>query len=726
METPARALGLALVLALGCGGCSGPAATPAGLPFERVATFAVHRNADGAHAAAEILAATPDGRTIVYADSANGALGLVDLTDARDPRPLGVVRLGGEPTSVAVRGSLALVAVNTSVDFVDVSGHVAVVDVARRSIVRRIDLGGQPDSIAVSRDGRYAAVAVENERDESAGDGAPPQLPAGFLAVLDLDGEVEAWSVRDVDLTGLAARFPEDPEPEYVDVGGDGVAVVTLQENNHIVLVDLAEARVVGDFDAGEVGLTGVDVESNGRIELSGALRASPREPDAVAWISPSSLATADEGDLGPGGRTFTVFGRDGEVLYSPGAGLEHAVARAGHYPEFRASHRGAEPEGIDYGEFGGERFLFVSVERAGLVLVHRIAPNDDADVSLVQVLPTGVGPEGLLALPQRDLLVVSSEHDDPESGVRATLSVYARTGNGGYPELDAANAEGSAAPIPWGALSGLAGPTRGNDRIYAVHDDAYVDPRVFEIDAEARPPRIVRALSIEDPRGLLGDEAELDLEGIAAAEGALWVVSEASSSAPNRLLRLEFSADGLEVVRAVTLPEGFPVDGERHGFEGVAVDDDGAVLVGFQRASRASGEARIGRFDPRTGAWTFARLPIDRDVHLSGLAPLGGGRFAVLERVREGDEGLRYARIATFDLASAPLLRHGEELETLEREVAIERIDERLLGAGSTTAKFEGICVLGDGSFLVVSDNDGAAGTNGETRLVRVPGVRR
>jgi hypothetical protein len=40
-----------------------------------------------------------------------------------------------------------------------------------------------------------------------------------------------------VDLTGLADVAPEDPEPEFVSINGEGEIVVTLQENNHIVVV---------------------------------------------------------------------------------------------------------------------------------------------------------------------------------------------------------------------------------------------------------------------------------------------------------------------------------------------------------------------------------------------------------------------------------------------------------------------------------------------------------
>jgi hypothetical protein len=102
-----------------------------------------------------------------------------------NPQPDGTISMGGETTSVAVRDPrYALVAVNTSPDFVNPSGELAVIDIARRSIVRTIDLGGQPDAIAVAPNRRYAAIAIENERDEDFNGGIIPQAPPGKLVIL--------------------------------------------------------------------------------------------------------------------------------------------------------------------------------------------------------------------------------------------------------------------------------------------------------------------------------------------------------------------------------------------------------------------------------------------------------------------------------------------------------------------------------------------------------------
>lgn len=152
--------------------------------FNRISSFLVcsqiESNCDtNTETAAEIVAASEDGMVLIYTDSPENQLGFVNISDASNPQPAGVLGLTGEPTSVAVKGGYALVGVNTSEDFINVSGHLAVVDISSQTLVRSIDLAGQPDSVAISPDGRFAAVAIENERDEDLGDGTPPQLPAG-------------------------------------------------------------------------------------------------------------------------------------------------------------------------------------------------------------------------------------------------------------------------------------------------------------------------------------------------------------------------------------------------------------------------------------------------------------------------------------------------------------------------------------------------------------------
>jgi hypothetical protein len=187
--------------------------------YDHVGTFEVPANLRPGEpvetiTSAEIVAAAAGGRTLIYTDSPAGRIGFVDISRRDDPRPGGVIVMDGEPTSVATIGRWALVAVNTSESFTDPSGELAIVDTRAKRVVRRLELAGQPDSVAISPDGRFAAIVIENERDEDVQDGLIPQPPAGTLQILDLP-----WlRLRTVPLTWLADYAPEDPEPEFVDI----------------------------------------------------------------------------------------------------------------------------------------------------------------------------------------------------------------------------------------------------------------------------------------------------------------------------------------------------------------------------------------------------------------------------------------------------------------------------------------------------------------------------
>ena len=99
--------------------------------FQRIATYLVCENTSCDknlfdETVAEIITATKDGNTLIYTDSPTGKIGFVDIRDAENPVGLGTLNTAGEPTSVAVSGDFALVAINTSANFQELSGILAV------------------------------------------------------------------------------------------------------------------------------------------------------------------------------------------------------------------------------------------------------------------------------------------------------------------------------------------------------------------------------------------------------------------------------------------------------------------------------------------------------------------------------------------------------------------------------------------------------------------------
>ena len=204
------------------------------------------------------------------------------------------------------------------------------------------------------------------------------------------------WTQQDVTLEGLdGLLFPEDPEPEFVAINDNNICVVTLQENNAIVLVDLTTASVVASFTAGNVeSLSDIDTVEEDIITSDSSLQNVPREPDGVIWISPELFATADEGDLDGGSRGWTIYNVDGEIVYTSGSFMELQTKTVGHYPEARSENKGNEPENIAYGTFDSTPYAFVVSERSSVIFVYDV--TDPAAPVYTQVLPAGAAPEGM------------------------------------------------------------------------------------------------------------------------------------------------------------------------------------------------------------------------------------------------------------------------------------------------------------------------------------------
>ena len=90
----------ALALAAGLVMSAAPSPAGAGLPapvvgFDALTQYTV------SGAVAEIVAASPDGETLVYTDSETVEIGFVDISDPSTPTEIGTLGLGGSPTSVA-------------------------------------------------------------------------------------------------------------------------------------------------------------------------------------------------------------------------------------------------------------------------------------------------------------------------------------------------------------------------------------------------------------------------------------------------------------------------------------------------------------------------------------------------------------------------------------------------------------------------------------------------
>lgn len=688
----------------------------ADMNFNRVSSFATHANNTdpAAESSAEIISASGDGMTLAYSDSPLGVVGLIDITDPTAPRAKGNIDVGGEPTAVSIVGTTAMVGVNTSESYAAPSGRLKAFDINTMDELASCDLGGQPDSTAIAPDGSFIAIAVENERDEDAGDGRTGQLPGGYVVTFDiLNGAPVCDSMVKIDMTGLAEVSPEDPEPEFVDVNTANEIVVTMQENNHIVVMSKS-GTILHHFSAGAVDLDRIDtVDERGALRFTESQTGRLREPDGVQWLDETHFAIANEGDMDGGARGWSIFKKDGTEVFEAGSSFEHAIVQVGHYPDKRSDAKGAEPEGMEFATFDGTPYAFILAERASVVGVYDVS-NPTAPV-LKQMLPSGIAPEGAVAIPSRNLFVTANEADLIEDGgARSHVMIYEyQTAPAAYPQLTSAGADSL---IGWGAISGMVAGEDG--MIYAVNDSFYgYQPTIFTIDTKVTPAQIVDAL----PVTRAGYPAQkLDIEGIARdGEGGFWLASEGRTDrlVPHAIYHV--NAKG-QIRQEIALPAALLAVEKRFGFEGITLIGN-TLWMAVQRewGDDPKDHVKLVAYNIDTEEWGAVHYPkAAADTGWTGLSEIvaHGDSVYVVERdnqIGAAAKVKKVFRIPADQLVPAPL---GGPLPVVTKEEVRDLIPDLRANGGYVVDKVEGLAIFADGSAWASTDNDGVDDSSGET----------
>lgn len=679
---------------------------------------------------AEIVSATPDGKYLAYTNASGKKVGVLDICDPEKPRAASFISTGdGEPTSAAISkdGKYLLIAVRNGDDVEKaVSGTLSVYDITTPDAPSRmgdITIGVGPDSIAVTeRDGKLVAVvAIEDEESDKEGDATLGGKRPGRVDVVIVDiSDVSKSRVSSVGFpddmlkTVEGVNFIADPQPEFVAISPDGKeASVTLQENNAVAILDIGtpeQPKVKKIFCAGTAERK-ADLKKDGDVKFTDDFKGR-REPDALTYLSVGGsvyLALANEGDtdiktfgdnVWSGGRGVSIHSLDGEVLWDSGLYLDQQAALLGHYPDGRSGKRGTEIEGVTFAEMYGDNLLVAVSERGSFLAVYRV--NDVKNPELLKILPTGIGPEGIITVTGRKdgkKLIISANESD------GTINIYS-VSDKEIPR-DSKDPVIFSKSIPWSALSGF---TTDGTFLYAVPDNAWNPSKIWRLNmanADKGMVEIDQSIIITKD----GKPAAYDLEGVCWTKNGFWLASEGKTGVENFLL---FAGHNGAVKNEYPLPADFLTkygDPKNYGFEGLAATSDGKyIYVALQRGFDPSKtNAAILRFTVATNKWETAWYPLEQHskdakkfwMGLSDITLVDNTTLLVLERDKGMGDTAEVKRIYSVDLGG--FVHESTLKKKLQNDI--------LASTGLLLEKVESLCLL-NGAMWIAPDNDGAGWT--------------
>lgn len=622
----------------------------------------------------EILDVTPNGNLLIatnndFGGEANGRLAVFDITNVDAPVQKATVVLGAAnetTTSVAaVTDRYVLVGFQTASTAGDEIRVYDLLDPANPVLVKTIAVGDGVDSVAVSPDRTRGAAAIENEKDPATD---------GRVEALNLaNADPTQWTATPVALPALdPAEYDEagDPQPEFVDVNAANQAAVTLQEQDAVVIVDLASATVL-DFWSTGTQTFDADVFNDNLLRFN-QLVTREREPDGIKWTADGkALVTANEeenddldGGTVQGTRDFTIWSADGTVLANGGPAYDRRLADFGQIAEGRNDNAGSEPEGVELATIDGRELAFVTNERARSTSVYDIS-NKQAPRFLA-VLLGGTRPESAVALPARKRVITADEE--------AGFSVFRITTTDKLPverPLIVSDDE------PWADVRGLG--TIGAGKLAMVPRYSG-DRALFEVSVGA--PGFAPARKLFDISGL---PATAIVQDVAARPGGGWWVA-VSGGGSTDVARLD--ADGA-VVETIDLAAV-------NNASGIAVKADGSRVYAATDVAPSGGNVPVFRITP--GAPSSADqvlLPVAADRRLRDLALAYNGDLLAVESAGTGTNARGDASVVRAPVAA---LAAGA-VATKSTLTTVPVAEQRGIGNMTSLAVLDGKVWVADGS---------------------------
>ncbi|NUO00805.1 MAG: esterase-like activity of phytase family protein, partial [Saprospiraceae bacterium] len=270
---------------------------------------------------AEISSYDAGSKKLFVTNIANNTLDMLNFSDPVAAVPVSSIDMtpyGGGINSVAVKNGFVAVAIQGNSPAED--GKVVFFD-TNGNFLNSVPVGNLPDMVIFSNDGVRVLTANEGEPSSDYSIDPPgsisiinllpgiPNITSDNVTTLTFDafnGDIENLRAAGVRIFGPNATVASDMEPEYICISADDkTALVTLQENNAVAVVNLetlqiSEIRPLGYKDHAQVANMLDASDRGGRIFFAPWNIKGAYMPDAIECFEANGTTyaiTANEGD---------------------------------------------------------------------------------------------------------------------------------------------------------------------------------------------------------------------------------------------------------------------------------------------------------------------------------------------------------------------------------------------------------------------------------------------
>jgi len=246
--------------------------------------------------------------------------------------------------------------------------HIVDLDAEHGTIINSIEVGYNPDSVAISKDGRWLVCADEDDREDRPC--KPADRHGGSVSVIDLSVGLDQATVVKTILTD----WDPEAEPEGVKIAPDNDTVlVALQETSQLAFFRLSEIQDA-NFDMYAI------------INFVDDLGVSAGEPDGVAINEEGDVALVvlEKTD------SFALVSVTDATVLALYSIEDNGDLPSSYNRDMEKSTKRMEPEEVAIIKAGGQVFGLMALQESHAVLVYNI--TDPTQPVFDSIAPVGIG----------------------------------------------------------------------------------------------------------------------------------------------------------------------------------------------------------------------------------------------------------------------------------------------------------------------------------------------